>query len=123
MQRIREPLASVLREETTRVLAEGGRPMVEEAGEEVPQTEVAIASRNATSPLRCESPGARVHGMSAGNMTQVAELSDWVIGEVLARAFDYAEARQSRAHVINDAGNASEARQRAQLGPVPARTA
>jgi hypothetical protein len=43
-------------------------------------------------------------------MTLVAELSDSVSGEVLARAFDYAEARESPAHRINDAENETEAR-------------
>jgi hypothetical protein len=110
LQRIRERLAGVLSEETTKVLAEGGRPVVSEAGEKVLRIDVAIANLNVTSPLPSESLGARVYGVSAGNMTLVAELSDSVSGEVLARAFDYAEARESPAHRINDAENETEAR-------------
>lgn len=110
LQRIRERLATVLSEETTQVLTEGGRTLVSEAGEKVLRIDVAIANLNVTSPLPSESLGARVYGVSAGNMTLVAELSDSVSGEVLARAFDHAEARESPAHRINDAENESEAR-------------
>jgi hypothetical protein len=110
LQRIRERLATVLSQETVKVLTEGGHPVVSEAAEKVLRVDVAIANLNVTSPLPSETMGARVWGVSAGNMTLVAELSDSVSGEVLARAYDYAEARESRAHRINDAENESEAR-------------
>jgi hypothetical protein len=117
MQRIRDRLTTVLREETASTLAAGGHELVDAPGENVLRVDVKITNLDITSPLPNEQmTDVRVFGVSAGDMTLVAELSDSVSGAVLFRAYDFAEASGSPGfhHRITNAENAAEARKIAQ---------
>jgi hypothetical protein len=117
MQRIRDRLSTVLREEIVKVLTEGGHEVVDAPGENVLRVDAKITNLRVTSPLPNEQmTDVRVYGVTAGEMSLVAELSDSISGAVLFRAYDFAEARGTPGfqHRITNAENTAETRNIAQ---------
>jgi hypothetical protein len=109
-QRIRDRLAQLVRAEVVQELASGGYQLVDAAGENVLEVDLAIVN------LQVNAPDIGVgrttsYAVSAGEMTLVAELRDSATGEVLMRVFDRALAREwFRPQRITSVDNAAEAR-------------
>jgi hypothetical protein len=109
-QRIRDKLAKLVRAEVIQELGSGGYPLVDAAGDDVLEVDLAIVN------LQINAPDIGVgrttsYAVSAGEMTLVAELRDSATGEVLMRVFDRALARESfRPQRITSVDNAAEAR-------------
>ena len=94
-QRIRERLAVALREELLAELARGGYQMADAPGDDVLQVNAAITDLYINAPESAGASNVRVFAVSAGEMTLVAELRDSLTGEVVARVYDHAEARET----------------------------
>jgi hypothetical protein len=110
-QRIRERLATIMREEAIKQLGEGGYTVTDVAGDDVLEVEAAIVDLYIVAPDVLGAENLRTYSVSAGEMTLVAELRDSVSGETAARIYDHAYAREtSRPHRITDVENTSEAR-------------
>ncbi len=109
-QRIRDKLAKLVRAEVVQELASGGYQLIDAAGDNVLEVDLAIVN------LQVNAPDIGVgrttsYAVSAGEMTLVAELRDSGTGEVLMRVFDRALARESfRPQRITSVDNAAEAR-------------
>ena len=111
MQKIRDRLSGLLREELLKELAAGGYTLAEAPGDDVLGVELAIRDLYIVAP-DLNAPGrVESYAQSAGEMTLVAELSDSVTGETLVQAFDREEATEmSFARRITKGENEAEAR-------------
>lgn len=110
-QRIRDKLAKLMREEAAKQLTQGGYALVEASGDDVLEVDAAITDLYLVAPDVQGAEGVRVFAVSAGEMTLVAELRDSASGEVIARTYDHAYARETaRPHRITNSENTVEAR-------------
>ena len=89
MQKIRDRLATLVREELTRELGAGGYTLSEEPGEGVLDLELRIVDLNVVAPDVASAAGQRVYAVSAGEMTLVAELRDSSSGQAVMRIYDH----------------------------------
>lgn len=88
VERIKNNLAQEFREEFTRVLEEGGYPVVDEAGPDVLLLRPAIINLDVNAPEKMSAGMSRVYTDSAGEMTLYVELYDSVTGDLIAKALD-----------------------------------
>ena len=96
MERMRQDLAELFQEVFTQELqTEGGYQIVEDAAEDVLLLRPAIIDLDVTAPDTMSAGRSRTFTNSAGAATLFVELFDSVSGEILARAVDREEARQS----------------------------
>ena len=110
-QRIKDKLASLMHEEVVKQLGEGGYKLVDSAGEDVLQVDMAIVNLKVNAPDVTTVGRTNTYAVSAGEMSLVAQLSDSSSGDVIARVFDRTLARESfHAQRITSVDNAAEAR-------------
>lgn len=110
-QRIRDRLATVVREEVVKQLTEGGYQLVDTAAEDVLAVTASITDLYVTAPDVKNAANTQVYAVSAGEMTLIAELRDSLTGDIIVRAYDHAAARESiRPHLIWHTENETEAR-------------
>ena len=111
IQKIREALAKEFHKVFTEELSEHGYPVVAENGEDVLRVSAAIANLYITAPEKMSAGVSRTYTTSAGHMTLVAELRDSVTGQLLARAVDSVQGRDTGSFMItNSVTNMSAAR-------------
>lgn len=111
VQRIKDNLAVILKEEIGKQLLEGGYVLVEQAGDDVLEVQMSIVDLYINAPDVVTRSGADVFAISAGEMTLISELRDSVSGETVIRIYDHAEARENAwPQRITNADNVSEAR-------------
>ena len=109
-QRVRDRLTKLVREEFAKELAKGGYQVVDAAAEDVLEVDVSIVN------LKVNAPDVGVgrtsnYAVSAGEMTLIAALRDSASGDLLARVYDRALAREYfRPQRITSVDNAAEAR-------------
>jgi hypothetical protein len=92
---LRERTGILVREEFSRALERGGYQITEEAGPDVLEVRARIADLYVNAPDTMEAGRTYSFTMNAGEMTLVLELRDSETGQVLARAFDRREARET----------------------------
>lgn len=110
-QKIKDRLAAAMREEFATALKTGGYDVVETKGEDVLEFAAAIADLYVNKPDVHSAARADTYAVSAGEMVMVAELRDSASGEVLVRAYDRGEARETlNPHFITGSENEIEAR-------------
>jgi hypothetical protein len=113
-QRIKDKLSTGVREEVVKQLNDGGYKLVDSAGDDVLDVQMAIVNLYVTAPDVPVPGNVKTYAVSAGEMTLVLELRDSASGDVIARAFDRALASETfHARRITNADNAAEARQAA----------
>lgn len=109
-QRVRDRLAKLVHEETVKELTAGGYPLVDEPGDDVLQVDLAVVDLWVNAPDIATAGNVKTYAVSAGEMTLVADLRDSATGDVVARAFDRALARENfRPMRITSVDNAAEA--------------
>lgn len=110
-QKIKDRLAGAMREEFTAALKAGGYEVVDTKGEDVLEFAAAIADLYINKPDVHSAARADTYAVSAGEMVLVAELRDSPSGEVLVRAYDRGQARETLSpHFITGSENEVEAR-------------
>jgi Protein of unknown function (DUF3313) len=92
---IRQRTSSLVREEFSRELQRGGYQATEVAGPEVLEVRARIADLYVNAPDTIEAGRNMSYTMFAGEMTLVLELRDSETGQVLARAYDRREGRET----------------------------
>ena len=111
MQRIKDKLAALIREEVGKELAKGGYELVDTSAADVLAVDLAIIDLNVRAPDLAMAGRTNIYAVSAGEMSMVATLSDTATGDTIARVFDHAKAREwIRARRIPSIDNANEAR-------------
>jgi hypothetical protein len=91
--------------------ADGGYPVVKEAGPGVLRVRVIIVNLYINAPDIKTAGRSRTYAVSGGEMTIIAELSDSETGAVIARVVDRSKARNSgRMELTNSATNAADGR-------------
>ena len=109
-QKIRDRLAKQIHEETVKELTAGGYQLASEPGDDVLQVNLSIVDLWVSAPDIAAAGNVKTYALSAGEMTLVAELRDSATGDVVARAFDRALARENfRPMRITSVENAAEA--------------
>jgi len=109
-QAIKDRLSKLVREELTKELAAGGYQVVDSAGDDVLEVHMAIVNLYVTAPKVTGSGNVDTFAVTAGQMSLVAELRDSVTGDVIARLFDHAAAREwPWARRVTSVDNAAEA--------------
>lgn len=109
-QKIKDRLAAAMREEFTAALKAGGYEVVDSSGEDVLEFAAAITDLYVNKPQVASAARADTYAVSAGEMVLVAELRDSPSGEVLVRAYDRGEARETISpHFITSSENELEA--------------
>lgn len=88
IEKIKNTLAEEFRVEFTKVLEEGGYPVVDHAGDDVLLVRPAIINLDVTAPDTMAAGRSRVYTDSAGEMTLYVELYDSVTGDLIAKALD-----------------------------------
>jgi Protein of unknown function (DUF3313) len=109
---IRTGVARIVFDEFVRELqSRNAFPVVTESGPDVLRVKINIVDLYVTAPDTMSAGRTRTYVMSAGQMTLVAELYDSESGQVLARAVDTREARNTgRLQLSSSVVNAAEAR-------------
>lgn len=109
---IRQGVARIVFDEFVRELqSKNANPVVTEAGPDVLRARISITDLFVTAPDTMSAGRTRTYVMSAGRMTLVAEFFDSETGQVLARAVDTREARNTGTlQLSNSMVNAAEAR-------------
>jgi len=92
--RIRLRVATYVREEFEKELAEAGIAQAQEPGDDVLEIDLAIVDLFAAAPDVQKTGQSDVLALSAGEMTLVGELRDSVSGETQFRFYDHGEARK-----------------------------
>jgi hypothetical protein len=111
MENIRTTLASEFRTVLADELGRSGYTLVDEAGDDVLQVNAAIANLFITGPVTNTAGPTRTFVSNPGRMTLVADLRDSVSGELLARAVDTVQGRQTRPfQFVTPVSNLAEAR-------------
>lgn len=111
-QKIRDKLARLVEEEFRKELAAGGYQLASAPGDDVLEMEAAIVDLYAAAPAASSAPTTKIIAVSAGEMSFVAQFSDSMTGDVLARCFDKAIAHETtRGQRISSVENEAEARQ------------
>jgi hypothetical protein len=95
LEPLRQRTGILVREEFSRELERGGYDITEEAGPDVLEVRARIADLYVNAPDTMEPGRSYSFTMSAGEMTLVLELRDSETGQVLARAYDRREARET----------------------------
>lgn len=95
LEPLRERTGVLVREEFSRELERGGYQVTGEAGPDVLEVRARIADLYVNAPDTMEAGRSYSFTMSAGEMTLVLELRDSETGQVLARAYDRREARET----------------------------
>lgn len=95
LEPLRERTGILVREEFSRELERGGYQITGEAGPDVLEVRARIADLYVNAPDTMEAGRTYSFTMSAGEMTLVLELRDSETGQVLARAYDRREARET----------------------------
>lgn len=93
LQRIRERLAGIVREEIVRELAKGGYQVVDAAGEDVLAINLRVAELYINAPDLPTAGMVRNYTMSFGGMTMIAELNDAATGSTVMRILDHSQGR------------------------------
>lgn len=93
LQRIREQLAIIVREEIVRELGKGGYQVVDAPGEDVLAVNLRVAELYINAPDLPTAGIVRNYTMSFGGMTMIAELSDSTTGSTVMRILDHSEGR------------------------------
>lgn len=110
MQKTRERLGTLLHEEVVKALTAGGYVIADAPSADVMQLDLGVSDLYVTMPQQRQGPD-EVYAFTAGEMILVAEVSDSVSGEIQARIFDHAKAKEShQMQRISRAENAREAR-------------
>ncbi|MBV8146944.1 MAG: DUF3313 domain-containing protein [Gammaproteobacteria bacterium] len=111
LQKIKKALADEFRKVFTEELGKNGYPVVEEDGADVMRVSAAIANLYINAPDRMSAGRSRTYTTNAGHMTLVAELRDSVTGQLMARAVDSVQGRDTGPFMItNSVTNMSAAR-------------
>ena len=114
-QRIRARVSVLAQEEVAKELIAGGYKMANEPGADVLDVQLSIVDLFIAAPDVKNSVHTTTYGLSAGEMSLVAQLSDSLSGEVLLRAFDRSTATETTwAHQITGVENEAEGRRAAQ---------
>jgi len=95
MEQIKASLAEEFRKVLREELAQSGYVIVDNDDEDVLRVTAAIANLYITAPDTQSSGRSRSYVASAGHMTLVAEMRDSVSGELLARAVDTVQGRET----------------------------
>jgi hypothetical protein len=93
LQRIRERLAGIVREEVVRELEKGGYQVVDAAGEDVLAINLRVAELYINAPDLPTAGIVRNYTMSFGGMTMIAELNDSATGSTVMRILDHSQGR------------------------------
>ena len=110
-QEIRDKVAKLMHDEFSKELSAGGYRLTDTPGEDTLAIEAAIVNLYVAAPKATAAPAQRTIALSAGEMSLVAQFSDSLSGDVLARVFDYASAHETtRGQVISSVDNEVEAR-------------
>lgn len=110
MQKTRERLGTLLHEEVVKALTAGGYVIADAPAADVMQLDLGVSDLYVTMPQQRQGPD-EVYAFTAGEMILVAEVSDSVSGEIQARIFDHAKAKETHTmQRISRAENAREAR-------------
>jgi hypothetical protein len=111
VQRIKDSLSTLVRDEVIKELGQAGYQVVDAAGNDVLDVEMSIVNLDVNAPDIPTAGRVTTYAVSAGEMTLVAELRDSVSGDIIMRIFDRAQARESfRPQRITSIDNAAEAR-------------
>lgn len=95
MAKIKAELSSLFMEVFTKTLEEGGYEMVAERAEDVLLVKPAIINLDIIAPDMAPNDNVRTYSESAGEMTLYMELYDSVTDDLLAKALDRKEDRQT----------------------------
>ena len=95
MERIKSTLSEGFRSVFTRVLEDGGYPVVDVAGDDVLLVRPAIINLDVTAPDLRRTGRVEAYADSAGEMTLYCELYDSVTGDLIAKAIDRKSDRNS----------------------------
>lgn len=95
LEPMRQRTGILVREEFSRELERGGYQITESAGPDVLEVRARIADLYVNAPDTMEAGRSYSFTMNAGEMTLVLELRDSETGQVLARAYDRREARET----------------------------
>jgi len=88
VEEIKKRTAAEFRTVFTEVLADGGYPVVQEAGEDVLLLRPAIVNLDVNAPDTMQAGRTRTYTNSAGEMTLYIELYDSMTGDLIAKALD-----------------------------------
>ena len=88
IDRIKTNLAKEFRQEFTKVLEDGGYPVVDQAAPDVLLVRPAIINLDVNAPDTMSAGRSQVYTDSAGEMTLYVELYDSVTGDLIAKAMD-----------------------------------
>jgi len=95
IEKIKNSLAEEFQTVFTKALEEGGYPVVGEAGDDVLLVRPAIINLDVAAPDTGRAGRSRTYVDSAGEMTLYVELYDSVTGDLIAKAIDRQEDRNS----------------------------
>jgi len=110
-EKIKSTLADEFQKVFKEQLTDGGYMVVQEDGEDVLRVSAAIINLYVTAPEKPTAGRTRTYVASAGHMSLVAELRDSASGQLLARAVDNVEGRQTpQFEVANSVTNIGAAR-------------
>src|SRR5262249_45494334 len=111
IERIRTTLASEFRKVFSEELGKHGYPLVDHDGEDVLRVTAAIVNLYITAPEKMTAGRSRTYTTNAGHMSLIAELRDSVTGQLLARAVDNVQARDTGTfQITNSVTNLGAAR-------------
>lgn len=110
MEKIKSNLASAFQEQFTDDLTKGGYKVVDSDGTHVLRVSAAIANLYITAPQKATSQNIKTYTTETGRMTLVAELRDSVTNQLLARAVDTEQGRESHNFTLTtSAANSADA--------------
>ena len=112
LERIKSTLASEFRKVFSEELARSGYSLVDENAEDVLRVSAAIINLYVTAPDKPTAGRSRTYVTDSGHMTLVAELRDSPTGQLLARAVDSVQGRQTgRLQWSSSVANIGDARE------------
>lgn len=111
IEKIKSTLANEFRKVFSQELGEGGYKLVDEDGDDVLRVTAGIINLYITAPEKLSAGRSRTYVASAGHMSLVAELRDSVTSQLLARAVDNVQGRDSgNFQIANSVTNLGDAR-------------
>lgn len=114
IQGIRTGVAKIVQDEYAKALTKAGYPLVNEAGPDVLHVKAKVLNLYVNAPDTRQA-GVKTFTVSSGEMTLLAELSDSETGQILARAVDRQEGRNTgMIQYSNSVMNAGDAQMIAQ---------
>jgi hypothetical protein len=109
IQAIRDGVAKIVHDEYAKAITKAGFPLVNEAGPDVLQVKAKVLNLYVNAP-DTKQAGVKTFTVSSGEMTLLAELSDSETGQILARAVDREEGRNTgMIQMSNSVMNAGDA--------------